>query len=27
MHDTFALDAAAQAWFLEHARDLDGAYV
>jgi len=27
MHDTFALDAAAQAWFHQHARDLDGAYV
>ena len=27
MHDTFALDAAAVAWFSQHARDLDGAYV
>lgn len=27
MHDKFALDAAALAWFQAHAHDLDGAYV
>ena len=27
MHDAFALDAAALAWFQQHARGLDGSYV
>ena len=27
MHDTFALDAAALAWFQQHAHGLDGSYL
>jgi ketosteroid isomerase-like protein len=27
MHDAFVLDAAALAWFQQHGRDVDGAYV
>ena len=27
MHDTFALDATALAWFQQHAHGLDGSYV